>query len=155
MSKRWGSLMIDCPEVPIFHHMPKLHKNITPIQGRPIASIGSLFEKLGHWIDQYLQPLVARLLGYSKDTMSILTHIQQVEWKNGYQWLTLDVKSLYSCIPLSLAIKALQYHLTQYSLYDTGLREFLVMAADFLLTRNYFMYDRVSYLQCRVTLMGA
>lgn len=126
-------LMVNSPIVPIFRHIPKLHKNMTPGQGRPIvAGIGSLFEKLGHWIDQYLQPLVTRLPGYIKDTKSVLTHIQEVEWKNGYQWLTIDVKSLYSCIPHDLAIKALQYHLTQYSIYDTGFKEFLVMAVDFL-----------------------
>lgn len=46
-------LMVDSPIVLIFHHMPKLHKNTIPVQGRPIvAGISSLFEKLGHWIDQ-------------------------------------------------------------------------------------------------------
>lgn len=61
------------PVMPIFHHLPKLHKGLTPLTGRPIvAGIGSLNERLGQWVDQQLQQLVTELPGYLRDTKQLL-----------------------------------------------------------------------------------
>lgn len=74
-------LCVDNPLVPVCCHLPKLHKNTVPVQGRPIvAGIGSLFERLGQCIDQYLQPLVTRLPGYIKYTSTVLFHIENILW---------------------------------------------------------------------------
>lgn len=98
-SRMVENLSVNSPVVPVFHHLPKLHKHTVPIQGRPIvAGIGSLFERLGHWVDQYIQPLVTRLPGYIKDSLVVLASIQDIIWTDASHWLTLDVKSLYSCI---------------------------------------------------------
>lgn len=40
--------------VPIFHHLPKDHKGLDPLCGRPIVlGIGSLSEHLGRWMDNF------------------------------------------------------------------------------------------------------
>lgn len=37
-------LSVDNSLVPVFHHLPKLHKTTIPVEGRPIvAGIGTLF----------------------------------------------------------------------------------------------------------------
>lgn len=89
-------LLVEHPVVPVFHHHLKIHKPERLVKGRPIvAGIGSLLERLGEWVDQYLQHLVTRLPGYIKDTASILKHINEVQWAEHFLWVTLDVKSLF------------------------------------------------------------
>lgn len=47
-------IFVDNPLVPVFHHLQKLHKNTVPVQVQPIvAGIGSLFERLGEWIESH------------------------------------------------------------------------------------------------------
>lgn len=47
------------PVLPTFYNLPKTHKGLVPLHGRPIISgIGSLIEKLGQWLDKQLQSLV-------------------------------------------------------------------------------------------------
>lgn len=99
-------LLVHDPVVPIF---PILHKKLnTPtIQGCPIvAGIGLLFERLGHWIDQYLQPLLLRLPGHIKDTTAVLASIKNMTWNDFSIWITMDVKALNSYIPHELALDA-------------------------------------------------
>lgn len=140
--------MVHNPVFSVFYQLPKLCKNCTPIQGRPlVADIGSLFEKLGHWVYGYLQLLVLRLPGYIKDTTALLTNIEQNNWSDSSNWITLDVKSLYSSIPHELALEALKFHLHHYSLYCEELKEFIVLTVHFLLKHNFFIFDKVFYLQ--------
>lgn len=59
--------------MPIFHHLPKVHKDLSPLTGRPIvAGIGSLNEHLGHWVDQQLQPLVMEMPSFLHDSKQLL-----------------------------------------------------------------------------------
>ncbi|XP_053571570.1 uncharacterized protein LOC128661327 [Bombina bombina] len=69
------------PCVPIFHQLPKLHKDPIHPPGRPIvAGIGSLNERLSDLVDTYLQPIVVDLYGYLKDTTSFIEKIKHVTW---------------------------------------------------------------------------
>lgn len=41
-------MFVEYPVVPLFHHLPKVHKADIPVKGHPIvAGIGSLLERLG------------------------------------------------------------------------------------------------------------
>lgn len=134
--------------------MPKLRKNTDPVQGRPIAvSVGSLFEALGQWIDQCLQPLIARLPGYIRHHHS--TSSYKLYWQESFCWVTMDVKSLYSCITHDRALHALKFHLNLYSMHDKNLQAFIIMSVAFLLEHNYFMINQMYFLRCRGASMGA
>lgn len=53
------------PVTPIFHGLPKSHKNAFPPALRPIISgIGSLCENLSCWVDIHLQSMVQSSVGY-------------------------------------------------------------------------------------------
>lgn len=70
------SFIPEHPITPIFHHLPKVHKGLNPLTGRPIvAGIGSLNEKLGEWVDSQLQPLTVELPGYLRDTKHLLSKL--------------------------------------------------------------------------------
>lgn len=76
----------DFPVIPVFHHLPKVHKGLIPLTGRPIvAGIGSLNECLSHWVDQQLQPLVVELPGFVKDTTHLLSQLRDFVWREDYR----------------------------------------------------------------------
>ncbi|XP_031751078.1 uncharacterized protein LOC116408410 [Xenopus tropicalis] len=144
------------PRIPIFHHLPKVHKKERPPIGRPIVSgIGSLNERLSELIDLYLQPLVQRLTSFVQDTKHVLQIIDLIEWDDTFAWATIDVASLYSCIPHDRGLTAISYHLERYSTYDVATQNFILNAIDFLLTHNFFKFDGTFYLQKCGTSMGA
>ena len=52
-----------------FYLLPKIHKNVLPLPGRPIISaIGSPTEKISEFIDHFLQPFLADMPSFVKDT---------------------------------------------------------------------------------------
>lgn len=69
------------PISPIFHALPKTHKQVFPPHLRPvIAGIGSLFERLSSWLENLLQPLVYRLPGFIQDTKELLRALDGKQW---------------------------------------------------------------------------
>lgn len=104
---------------PIFHHLPKVHKEQFSLQGHSIvAGIG---ERLNERVDEHLHPLIVRLPGYLRDTGHLLAHTREIKWSLGHTWITVDFKALYSCITHALALEAVKYHLTHYSSYSKEL----------------------------------
>lgn len=89
-----------------------------------------------------LQPLVKELPGYLRDTKHTVT-------------TSCDVVELYPSIPHSLAISSLSCHLNKYSAYSPNIREFILMATEFLLTHNFFTFDNMFFLQQQGASMGA
>lgn len=74
-------LFVPYPVVPLFHSLPKFHKELFPPPMRPIvAGIGSMGERLGSWVDQLLQPLVFNLPGFLWDTRDTITKVERFEW---------------------------------------------------------------------------
>lgn len=98
----------------VFHNLPKVHKGLSPLVGRPIfAGIGSLNERLGEWMNSQLQPMVCNLPGYLRDTKKLLIKLQNFQRKENYRWISCDVTSLYSCIPHHLGIQAVSFFLKE------------------------------------------
>lgn len=96
--------------MPVFHHLPKVHKGLSPLVGRPIvAELGFLNERLGEWMDSQLQPLVVGLPGFLRDTKQLLIKLQDFQWKHNYRWITCDVTRLYSRTPHALGIQAVAF----------------------------------------------
>ena len=144
------------PIMPIFHHLPKIHKGLCPLVGRPIvAGIGSLNERLGDWVDSQLQPLVLSLPGYLRDTKDLLNKLHEFAWSDHYRWISCDVTSLYSSIPHHLGIEAVKVFLKESGKFSLVLQEFICQALEYLLKHNFFMFDGGYYLQKCGASMGA
>lgn len=124
--------------MPVFHFLPKVHKGLNPLTGRPIvAGIDSLKERLGQWIEQQLQPLVVELPRFPKDTKQLLNKLQNFEWKQGYKWTTCDFSSLYSSIPHALGLQAVSFFLSQSGRFSLALQEFIFMCLEYLLIHDF------------------
>lgn len=88
----------DYPTKPVFYILPKVHKSLTNVPGRPIVSgIGSLTEPLSNFVDAHIRPLVVKLPSYLKDTNDFLEQLSQTHISDdGHIFLaTLDVTIAY------------------------------------------------------------
>lgn len=86
-----NDLDVDYPVIPVYHSLPKVHKDIFPPPLRPIvAGIGSLGERLRFWIDSYLHLSISP--GFIKLLVSIM---DKDRWEEKFTWLSCDVTILY------------------------------------------------------------
>ena len=88
-----------------FHLLPKIHKTLTNLPGRPIVScVNGPTDSLSKLVDHWLQGHIASLSSYVKDTTHMLRTLQQ--WNHDYgpfgdgmRLVTIDVIGLYTNIP--------------------------------------------------------
>uniref|UniRef100_A0A803JPC3 Helix-turn-helix domain-containing protein n=1 Tax=Xenopus tropicalis TaxID=8364 RepID=A0A803JPC3_XENTR len=149
---------INCihPVVPIFHILPKVHKSLENVTGRPIvAGIGALNEGLSQYVDRLLIPLVLRLPTFLKDTTMCINKLADLEWKPTYRWFTMDVTALYSSIDHTVGLDSIFYWLNRGETFSTTQIGFIMQSVDFLLHTNYFLFNGSFYLQRRGAAMGA
>ncbi|CAH2315102.1 Hypothetical predicted protein [Pelobates cultripes] len=98
------------PRVPVFYHLPKIHKKLQKPPGRPIISgIGSLTANLSEYVEHYLQGLVVCLKSYLKDSIQILNQLSDFKWEEDMFLVTADVTSLYTVIEHLQGCEAIQY----------------------------------------------
>ena len=101
------------PRQPLFYLLPKIHKANSP--GRPIVSAVSCpTERIFEYLDYVLQPIVQKLSSYVKDSthaLNILSDLNSKPSFNPHLFFTLDVVSLYTSIPHSDGLKALNFFL--------------------------------------------
>jgi hypothetical protein len=101
------NLICSNPRQARFYLLPKIHKINTP--GRPIVSTCNYpTELISSYLDGVLTPIVSSLPSYVKDTSDALRIFDQFRFSGSNQLLfTMDVKSLYTVIPINEALAAL------------------------------------------------
>ena len=78
--------------------LKKIHKN--PMGIRPIvSSCESPTENISQFVDYWLQPIIKNLPSYLKDTSHLIRELKQIFIAPNTILVTVDVKSLYTCIP--------------------------------------------------------
>ena len=142
------------PKEPRFYLLPKIHKPNTP--GRPIVSACSCpTEQISMYLDLILQPIVASLPSYLKDTNHTLQVLQNFSFPSDPSncfLFTMDVTSLYTSIPHSDGLLALKHFLTEdeRSLPVTT----LLRLAELVLTLSSFQFGDEHFLQTSGVAMG-
>ena len=63
-------------------------------------------ENISHFIDHWLQPLMKSLPSYLKNTMELINELRNLQVELHTILVTIDVKSLYTCIPHKDGIEA-------------------------------------------------
>ena len=136
-----------------FYILPKVHKPGNP--GRPIVSSNSHpTERLSHFVEYHLQPLVHKLPSFVKDTNDFLNKLLTIGNLPANSLLvTLDVSSLYTNIPHNEGIKACDHFLctSSHNTIPTGT---LCDLIRMILTMNNFSFNDNHYLQIHGTAMG-
>ena len=136
-----------------FYILPKVHKPGNP--GRPIVSSnGHPTERLSHFVDYHLQPLVHKLPSFVKDTNDSLNKLLTIGNLPANSLLvTLDVSSLYTNIPHNEGINACD-HFLRTSSHNTIPTGTLCDLIRMILTMNNFSFNDNHYLQIHGTAMG-
>ena len=141
--------------IPIFYLLPKIHKPNIP--GRPIISgCGSPTDNLSAFVDYHIKPLVKSLPAYIKDTNHFLNLIFSIPTPLPKDTLlaTIDVKSLYTNIPIDEGVSASLDGLMDLRGDDWPLLPIIYQLMIFILKHNYFVFRDEFYLQKHGTAMG-
>ena len=97
----------DHPRTPPFYMLPKIHNEGCP--GRPIISgCDSPTDNMPRHLDHFLKPAAPLLDSYIKDTGEFLQliHSFKESFHEDVILITIDIKSLYTCIPHDEGIQA-------------------------------------------------
>ena len=71
-----------------------------------ISSCESPTENISQFLDHWIQPLMKSLPSYIKDTSQLINELREPHVEPSTFLVTIDVKSLYICIPHSEGIQA-------------------------------------------------
>jgi hypothetical protein len=145
------------PRTPQLYLLPKIHKNKTPVPGRPIVSANnSPTERISQFVDHFLQPIVSTTKSYVKDTTDFLNKIEALEPLPENSILaTVDVTSLYTNIPNQEGITACNSQLNKVRLTgDVPPTTSIIQLLEYVLTKNNFDFNAKHYLQVGGTAMG-
>ncbi|CAF4168711.1 unnamed protein product, partial [Rotaria sordida] len=150
-------------ELAHFHGLPKTHKDGTPL--RPIiASINAPTTLISKFLNNLLAPIylqVARETTFINDIDTVRKLEKYVSHRyltSTTQFITADVKDLYTMIPRDGAIAALIRFLEKYSYHGkigTLSIDHIVRMARLILDTNYFAYEKTYYRQKRGGAMGS
>ena len=149
------SLLPKEPREPKFYMLPKIHKLNTP--GRPIVSACSCpTELISEFVDSVLQPLVAKLPSYVKDTNDALSLLDSFEFpadntENRYIF-TMDVSSLYTNIPHNDGLLAIKHFLPKSNVRVN--HRVVLRLAELVLTLASFQFGDCHYKQTKGVAMG-
>ncbi|CAJ0946046.1 unnamed protein product [Ranitomeya imitator] len=149
-------LWVANPVTATFYMLPKIHKDSLNPPGRPIvSSVGSMCERAGEYLDFFLQPIASSLPSFVRDSSHFIDICSQVILPTDFLLITCDVESLYSNIDHKDGIGALAYFLDKKTSMDRAHDSFLLDLMSFVLHHNFFLFDRVHYLQRSGVAMGA
>ena len=93
--------MINNPRLARFYLLPKIHKRLNNVPGRPVVShVGYHTERISSFIDHHLQPLAKNVKSYIKDTNDFLCKLNKIKkLPDDAIMVTIDVVGLYPSIP--------------------------------------------------------
>ena len=149
-------LMINNPRLGRFYLLPKIHKRLYAVPGRPVISnCNYATEKIAHFLDFHLQPLSQQVKSYLKDTSDFLRKIESLPpLPENAILVTMDVAGLYPNIPHDGGLQAVENALkrrTDKSVSTSSLLELTELA----LKNNYFEHNGKTYKQEQGTAIGA
>ena len=137
---------------PNFCMLPKIHKPNNP--GRPIMNgIESITEKISAYVDQQIRHFVPRIPIYLKDTTHLIYILLGKKLAPEDILVTIDVQTLYTKIPHTEGIQALNRILEETNT-DPMKKLLICRLANLVLTKNYFSFNKRLYRQIQGTTMG-
>ena len=70
---------VDKPKLGRFYLLPKIHKRLKKVSGRPVISNSGYFtENISAFLDYHLQPLAKEVKSYIKDTNDFLKKLRSL-----------------------------------------------------------------------------
>ena len=134
--------------------LPKLHKPGIPM--RPIVSFcGSPTYQLSRYLTTILQPLTDKSRRKLQSTENFIDAIKTVQIPDDYRFMSFDVKSLFTSIPLQLALQCTEIAVQQSTVKLPLPTEDIMDLLNLCLTSTYSQYKGKHYKQLHGTAMGS
>lgn len=148
-------ISIKHPNIPLFYHLLKIHKDLQTLPGRPIISrIPSITSNLSQYLDIYLQDYVKCQQSHLHDSDQLIKILMTTSWSKGLAFLTMDATSLYLNIDHHLSLHCIDLVLGKDPEVSVLQRQFLLKSLEFILMNNFFTCGDNTYRQRRGTAMG-
>lgn len=143
-----------CPRI---YGLPKLHKPGIPL--RPIVSfINSTTYELSRFLCELLSPLLNKSNRCVNDSFEFVEFLRECHWRPGDVMISCDVKSLFTSVPVNLAVSVAENRLKEDNTLQlrTSLTvpDILVLL-QFCLNASDFCFKGVFYNQCFGCPMGS
>jgi len=153
--KTLNYLMVNNPRLGRFYLLPKIHKRLHSVPGRPVISnCGYLTERISSFLDFHLQPISKTVKSYIKDTNDFICKLKNLpSLPEDAILCTVDVVGLYPSIPHDQGLEAMRKALD--SRVDKSVStESLVHLAELVLKNNYFEHNSQTFHQKQGTAIG-
>ena len=136
---------------PIFYGLRKIHKQ--PVTIRPIVSgCSGPLAGLATFLDFYLNKALVNVPAHLKNTQHLISHLNSLSpLPSTATLVTIDVKSLYTSIPIEEGLEALMEHADLVPLPNSTTRRLLKL----ILENNVFKYNGTLYHQISGVAMGS
>ena len=147
--------MINNPRLGRFYLLPKIHKRLEEVPGRPVVSNTKYHtENISAYLDHHLKPIAQKVKSYVKDTNDFLRKIRDLQKISRNAILcTIDVVGLYPSIPHDEGLNVLKKVLGERDNINVS-SETLLDLASLVLKNSYFEFDNEYYLQKQGTAIG-
>ena len=145
----------DNPRIGRFYMLPKIHKRLYAVPGRPVISnCGYYTENISAFLDYHLQPLARSVKSYIKDTNDFLRKLSVLnDLPDDFILCTVDVVGLYPNIPHNDGLAALKRVLEERE--DPKIStESLLELTECVLKNNVFEHDERFFRQKQGTAIG-
>ena len=153
-TKRYYRLRCSVPQPPKLYGLPKLHKPGFPM--RPIVSFcGSPTYQLSKYLTTILQPLTEQSGRKLQSTENFIDAIKTVQIPDNYKLVSFDVKSLFTSIPLQLALQCTETAIQQSTVTLPLPTDDIMDLLNLCLTSTHFQYNGKHYKQLHGTAMGS
>ena len=147
--------LVNNPKLGRFYLLPKIHKRLDGVPGRPVISnCGYFTENISSFLDYHLQPLAKKVKSYLKDTNDFLRKLRDLPALPKDTLLcTIDVVGLYPNIPHSDGLDAIRKALDQR--IDKNIStESLLDLAECVIKNNIFEHNNRFFKQKQGTAIG-
>ena len=142
--------------IPLLYGLPKIHKPGVPL--RPIVSfVSSPTYALSKYLARVLSPLVGNSKSFVASSSEFVTFSKEVTIPDNYELVSFDVVSLFTNVPIDLALSVVEKRLDEMDVSDrTPLsKEALVSLLRLCLSSTNFYYNGTVYQQIFGTAMGS
>ncbi|MEO0684792.1 MAG: hypothetical protein AAFY76_07015, partial [Cyanobacteria bacterium J06649_11] len=136
------------PKLGRFYLLPKIHKRLHNVPGRPVISNSSYYtENISAFLDFHLKPLAAQVKSFVKDTNDFLRKLSALpKISKDVMLCTVDVVGLYPSIPHKDGLEAIRSALDQRE-EKTVSTDSLLELAQCVLENNVFEHNKKVFKQ--------
>ena len=150
--RRYYRLRCPVPQPPKLHGLPKLHKPSIPM--RPIVSFyGSPTYQLSKYLTTVLQPLTDQSRHKLQSTENFIDAIKTAQIPDDHRLVSFDVKSLFTSIPLQLALDCTETAITTSTVKLPLPTDDIMDLLNLCLTSTYVKY-KTKCCDCQATYIG-